>query len=56
MIECRADTNLADQSTGFTPLIHSILENDFSLDIIFVLIRSRADPDLKDERALCIIV
>ncbi|EKP06434.1 ankyrin repeat protein [Leptospira kirschneri str. 2008720114] len=52
LIEYRADTNLVDQSTGFTPLIHSILENDFSLDMMFVLIRNGADLDRKDERGM----
>ncbi|EMO52691.1 ankyrin repeat protein [Leptospira noguchii] len=49
LIEYCADPNLADQITGFTPLIHSILEDDFSLDMIFVLIQSGAEPDQKDK-------
>ncbi|EKR83888.1 hypothetical protein LEP1GSC084_4621 [Leptospira interrogans serovar Medanensis str. L0448] len=34
----------------------SILENNFFLDMMFVLIQSGADLDRKDERVLCIIV
>lgn len=54
LIEYRADPDLADRITGFTSLIHSILENNFSLDMMFVLIQSGADPDQKDELHHCV--